>query len=502
MSASTSYLRAPLRTSWIVASTTRRHSASGSRACVSTCFFSTSPSPPRRAGWVPARGISTDSFKPGTDHYAKHTQLAFVLGLSTSVALGMFLYWRRQSSVRRIWAQDSAPAAVDPTPAPTSEKPVPPYEFAEKPFPVVTPEPMSTRRSISFVPAQAGETAHSRPEIYEIPEGESSEISKFPKEEAILTSAPHVPPSITRDYSVLLQVPLTATTKVVQLTSPYKYEQWTFNDTVPGPFIRARVGDVVELALTNRDRTGNPHNVDCHAFTGPGGGAALTTAEENETKTARFKLLYPGLFLYHCAAAPVPVHIANGMYGLIYVQPTEGDLPSVDREYYVMQSEFYHEPPEELEDGRRSSMVEFSYPNALREEPDVVVFNGSESALTRDRPLKAHTDETIRIYFGNAGPNLTSSFHVLGSNFRNVYRDGDVVNPPASSIQTVSVPPGAATIVNMKMVVPGTYTLIDHAIFRLDKGAVGYLNVSGKPRPDIYQSAEPPAPCVGCKLHP
>ena len=220
MSASTTYLRAPLRTSWIVASTTRRHSVSGSRACVSTCFFSTSPSPPRRAGWIPARGISTDSFKPGTDHYAKHTRLTFVLALSTSVALGMFLYWRRQSSDRRIWAQDSATAAVDPTPAPTLEKPVPPYEFAEKPFPVVTPEPMSTRRSISFVPAQAGETAHSRPEIYEISEGESSEISKLPKEEAILTSAPHVPPSITRDYPVLLQVPLTATTKVAQLTSP------------------------------------------------------------------------------------------------------------------------------------------------------------------------------------------------------------------------------------------------------------------------------------------
>ncbi len=146
MSASTTYLRAPLRTSWIVASTTRRHSVSGSRACVSTCFFSTSPSPPRRAGWIPARGISTDSFKPGTDHYAKHTRLTFVLALSTSVALGMFLYWPRKSSDRRIWAQDSATAAVDPTPAPTLEKPVPPYEFAEKPFPVVTPEPMSTRR--------------------------------------------------------------------------------------------------------------------------------------------------------------------------------------------------------------------------------------------------------------------------------------------------------------------------------------------------------------------
>ncbi|KAH7117353.1 Cupredoxin [Dactylonectria macrodidyma] len=165
------------------------------------------------------------------------------------------------------------------------------------------------------------------------------------------------------------------------------------------------------------------------------------------------------------------------MYGPMYVQPAEGDLPAVDREYYVMQSEFYHEPPEVLEDGRPSSSVEFSYPNGLREEPNVVVFNGKESALTRDRPLKANTNETVRVFFGNAGPNLTSSFHVIGSHFRNVYRDGDVVYPPAR------------------------FTLVDHAIFRLDKGAVGFLNVSEEPRPDIYQSAEPAAPCIGCELH-
>jgi len=382
------------------------------------------------------------------------------------------------------WGPERETAGVDPTPSTNPET-----------------RPTSTWLSISPVPAQPRDTAHSSSDFYEIPEEQSLEISKLPKEEAILTSAPYVPPPITRDYPVLLQVPLTVTTKLAQLTSQYKYEQWTFNDMVPAPFIRARAGDVVELTLTNRDQSGNPHNIDCHAFTGPGGGAALTTTEEGETKTARFKLLCPGLYLYHCAAAPVPVHIANGMYGLIYVQPVEGDLPPVDREYYVMQSEFYHEPPEVLEDGRRSSVVEFSYPNALREEPDVVVFNGSESALTRDRPLKAHTGETVRIYLGNAGPNLTSSFHVIGSHFRNVYRDGDVVSPPARFLQTVSVPPGAATIVDMKMVVPGTYTLIDHAIFRLDKGAVGFLNVSGKGRPDIYQSKEAAAPCAGCKLH-
>ncbi|CAF1001320.1 unnamed protein product [Rotaria sp. Silwood1] len=282
----------------------------------------------------------------------------------------------------------------------------------------------------------------------------------------------------------------------------YKYDVWTFNDSVPGPFIRARVGDIIELNLTNRDETGNPHNIDCHAFEGPGGGAALTTADLNQTKTARFRLLYPGLFVYHCAAAPVPVHIANGMYGLIYVQPEYDTLSSVDKEFYIMQSEFYHEPPEKLENGKLSDKVKFSYPRALDETANVVVFNGKESALSRDAPLKASTGDRIRIYFGNAGPNLISSFHIVGGIFEKLYRDGDVVSPPGRFVQTTIVPPGGATIVDMKMLVPGTYTILDHAIFRLDKCLVGYLNVSGKARPDIYASIEPPAPCVGCKLHP
>jgi copper-containing nitrite reductase len=335
------------------------------------------------------------------------------------------------------------------------------------------------------------------------PKGDNIVVaSKLPKEEAILTTAPNVPPRITRDYPVLLQVNLVTSTRMEKLTSQYKYEKWNFNGSVPGPFIRARVGDVVELSLTNRDESGNPHNIDCHAFVGPGGGAALTTAEEGQTKTGRFRLQFPGLYMYHCAAAPVPVHIANGMYGLMYVQPAEGDLPPVDHEYYVMQSEFYHEPPEVEENGRPSSQVEFSYPNALREEPSVVVFNGHESALTTEKPLKAGVGESVRIFFGNAGPNLTSAFHVIGSTFKKVYRDSDVLSPPGQFVQTVGVPPGDTTIVDMEMLVPGTYTLVDHAIFRLEKGAVGYLNVSGAARPDIYEGTEPPAPCVGCKLHP
>ncbi|KAL4992970.1 Cupredoxin [Aspergillus recurvatus] len=330
-----------------------------------------------------------------------------------------------------------------------------------------------------------------------------ADMSSFPIERAILKTAPEVPPVIKRNYPVVLKVCLETTTKVSQLTASHKYEQWTFNNSVPGPFIRARVGDILELSIKNSDKSGNPHNIDCHAFTGPGGGSALTTVSEGETKTGRFKLLYPGLYIYHCAAAPVPVHIANGMYGLMYVQPENLDnLPAVDREFYVMQSEFYHEPPETDDNGRLSQVVEFSYPNGLREEPDAVVFNGHESALTLDKPLKAKVGETVRIYFGNAGPNLTSSFHIIGGNFNRLYREGDVVTPPAQFVQTTSVPPGGSTIVDMEAMVSGTYALVDHAIFRLDKGAVGYLNVSGKQRPDIYQGMEPPEPCVGCKLHP
>lgn len=396
-------------------------------------------------------------------------QLGYFLALSTPLALSMALYNRQQGSLQ----MDSGPS---------------PTETPQRADPTLVPQARQTELLHTNSNNLVGE--------------EPIDVSRLPREDAILTTAPDVPPQITRDHPVILHVPLTTDTKVNKINSQYKYEQWNFNGTVPGPFIRARVGDVVELSLTNHDETGNPHNIDCHAFLGPGGGSALTTAEEGETKNARFRLMTPGLYLYHCAAAPVPVHIANGMYGLMYVQAAEGDLPPVDHEYYVMQSEIYHEPPEVEDDGRRSSQVEFSYPSALREEANVVVFNGHEAALTRDKPLKARVGETVRIFFGNAGPNLTSSFHVIGSNFRKLYRDGDVVSPPGQFVQTTSVPPGGSTVVDMRMLVPGTYALVDHAIFRLDKGAVGYLNVAGKPRADIYHSVENPAPCVGCKLHP
>ncbi|KAF7587304.1 hypothetical protein BBP40_007436 [Aspergillus hancockii] len=417
-------------------------------------LFST-PSPLRSPQL--ARHISTPSKDGFSNGKQDSTRFKYLSILSASAAVSWFLYSRQQGTV---W-----------------------LDSGKKWF--THPHPLAPKESVHISPKEAAG---------------SLETIELPNEKAILATAPNVPPPITRDYPVLLDVDLTTTAKLEQLTNQYKYEKWTFNNTVPGPFIRARVGDVVNLKITNHDESGMPHNIDCHAFLGPGGGAPLTTVNEGETKTARFKLQRPGLYVYHCAVGPVGVHIANGMYGLMYVQP-EKDLPAVDKEYYVMQSEFYHEPPDKDEYGQVSSTVEFSWQHALREAADVVVFNGSEAALT-EKPLKAKLDDTVRIYFGNGGPNLTSSFHVIGSCFNNVYRDSDVLSPPGQSVQTVSVPPGGSTIVDMKMVVPGTYTLVDHAIFRLEKGAKGFLNVSGEQRPQFYHSQQPPQPCEGCKLHP
>ena len=316
------------------------------------------------------------------------------------------------------------------------------------------------------------------------------------REEALVAYAPEVPPSISRKGPAIVKVHLDSGTRIMELGPSAKYNFWTFNGHVPGPFIRTRLGDTLEVHVTNSDKSGMPHNVDFHAVTGPGGGATVLTGVEGEEKIAYFKLLHPGLFLYHCAAPPVMDHIANGMYGLILVEP-KGGLPKVDREFYVLQSEFYTKEPVEGQE-----VLDFSHEEGTKEHPRFVVFNGRAGSLTEAGVLKAKTGERVRIYFGNAGPNLVSSFHVIGEIFDNVYREGDLISPPGHSIQTTLVPAGGATVVEFGVEVPGNYTLVDHAIFRVEKGAVGYLQVEGKPRHDLYVSQDDPQPCEGCLVHP
>jgi copper-containing nitrite reductase len=271
-----------------------------------------------------------------------------------------------------------------------------------------------------------------------------------------------------------------------------KMEVWCFNKQSPGPFIRARQGDLLEVHHTNLDKDGIGHNIDFHAVTGPGGGTPALYAEQGETKVGYFRLLQPGLFMYHCAAGPVPVHVARGMYGFLLVEPPDG-LPPVDQEFAVCQSEIYA-------DEINPQTYEFSYQKGMDESPTLVVFNGRDGALT-ESPLVARVGERVRIYVGNAGPNLVSSFHIIGTIMDRVYREGDLISPPARALQTTLIPAGGSTVIEMDAVVPGSYTLVDHSIFRMEKGCVGFLKVLGPPRKDIFAAGDLPILCPGCKLH-
>jgi nitrite reductase (NO-forming) len=255
---------------------------------------------------------------------------------------------------------------------------------------------------------------------------------------------------------------------------------WTFNGKVPGPFLRVRVGDTVEVNLKNAGDSSMIHSVDLHAATGPGGGAAASQVDPGHDKTFKFKALAPGLYVYHCATPMVAHHIANGMYGLILVEP-EGGLPPVDHELYIMQGEIYTEAPF----GQRGSQ-EFSVEKLLNERPEYFVFNGSVGALSKLHPMKARVGETVRIFFGVGGPNYTSSFHVIGEIFDSVYNMGDVISAPMRGVQTITVPAGGAAIVEFKLDVPGNYILVDHALSRAERGLVGILQVEGPPNPEIF----------------
>lgn len=300
------------------------------------------------------------------------------------------------------------------------------------------------------------------------------------EEVATLTYAPEVPPVIRRNHASRVTVNLEVLEVVKELADDVQYTFWTFGGETPGPMIRVREGDLVEFNLQNHPDNKLPHNIDLHAVTGTGGGAEATLIVPGKEATFEFRAIKPGLYVYHCATAPVGLHIANGMYGLILVQPKEG-LPEVDREFYVMQSEFYT-----IGDYGAKGLQEFDLQKALREEPDYVVFNGGVNALTGTDALQAAVGETVRLYMGNGGPNLSSSFHVIGEMFDAVYTEGGTL-ANQHNVQTTVIPPGGATIVDFQLDVPGKYTLVDHAIFRaFNKGAIGILNVVGDENHAIY----------------
>ena len=271
-----------------------------------------------------------------------------------------------------------------------------------------------------------------------------------------------------------------------QLADGATYTYWTFNGKVPGPFFRVRVGDTVEVHLKNPEDSTMNHSVDFHAVTGPGGGSSVTQTAPGQESFFTFKALIPGLFVYHCATPMVAEHIANGMYGMILVEP-EGGLPPVDREFYVMQGEIYTQEAF----GSTGHLTE-SVQALLNEKPEYFVFNGAVGGLTTVHPLKANVGETARIFFGVGGPNFTSSFHIIGEMFDKVYNYGSLTTPPMTEVQTTLVPPGGATMVEFQLQVPGRYILVDHALARLQRGLAGYLLVDGPDNPDIFNGTTSP----------
>lgn len=299
------------------------------------------------------------------------------------------------------------------------------------------------------------------------------------EKEAKLTLPPDVPPPVDRDYATKLIVNLEVVEKEMSLADGVKYTMWTFGGSVPGKFIRVREGDMVEFHLKNHPDNKLPHNIDLHAVNGPGGGAESTFTAPGRETVFSFRALNPGLYVYHCATAPVGMHIANGMYGLILVEPHDG-LPEVDKEYYVMQSEFYTKG-----DYGERGLQPFDMDKAIDENPEYVVFNGAVNSMMDDQSITAERGDKVRLFVGNGGPNLTSSFHVIGEIFDKVhYEGGEHVQ---ENVQTTAIPAGGAATVEFTTQTPGNYILVDHAIFRaFNKGALATLAVSGEENENVY----------------
>jgi len=341
----------------------------------------------------------------------------------------------------------------------------------------------------------------------------------------------NIPPPITRKENTTVKYALEAISVNSELAPGVFYEYWTFNKQVPGPFLRVKEGDTVEVSLyhnpaghshapvamndmemnlsgplslptayADEGHAATPvdphmqsaaptmghekHSIDLHAVLGPGGGAMMMQVAHGETKIFSFKAMRPGIYIYHCASPHIPTHIANGMYGMILVEPKEG-LQKVDREYYIMQGEFYTTGKH-----GEQGMQGFSLDKLDAEHPEYVVFNGRVGSLTGTRALKAKTGETVRLFFG-VGTFLSSNFHVIGGILDKVYPEGDIVSPPHRNVQTTLVPAGGAAMMEMKMEVPGKFLLVDHALPRaIDKGALGELVVEGAARPDIIHEVK------------
>lgn len=310
----------------------------------------------------------------------------------------------------------------------------------------------------------------------------------------IVRDPAQVPPSVGDRPATTVKVELVAK-EVVGVLDPASgttYRYWTFNGKVPGPMLRVRQGDMVQVTVRNDPSSHMVHSVDFHAALGPGGGAALSQVVPGQEKTFTFQATTPGLYVYHCGTPMIGDHIANGMYGLILVEPA-GGMPHVDHEFYVMQGEIYTAAPK-----GKPGLQAFSEAKLLQESAEYFVFNGAVDALTKEHPLKANAGETVRLFFGDAGPNATSSFHVVGQIFTKDFQLGSLTSPAVNGVQTASIPAGGAAILELKTTTAGQFAFMDHAMARMAKGLMGVLQVQGEQNAELMHEG-PASPAAGAQ---
>ena len=325
-------------------------------------------------------------------------------------------------------------------------------------------------------------------------------LDKAPDDEIHVAYAPEVPPAIARSDQRFYEVRLEVLENVCTIDDAQgvSVDMWGYRvegeDEVvcgtPGPILRGRVGDMVRITLTNLPGNTHPHNIDFHAVTGQGGGAADLTVAPGETASIDVRLLYPGAFMYHCAFGDVPVHIMHGMYGMFIVDPEE-PLHAVEHEWAIVQSEWYISEP----DG--NGLAELDREALTNEEPTYVVFNGTVGSLTGDNALTMQVGERARIYFVNEGLNLNSNFHPIGSHWDVVYPEAAThpANPVIRGSQSTLVVAGGGTVVELEGLVPSTIILVDHALSRaFYKGAIGLINVEGEANPELFSVSKAAAP--------
>lgn len=313
--------------------------------------------------------------------------------------------------------------------------------------------------------------------------------------QGVKTTAPAVPPPVTRAQNKIVEYDLTVRETSAQIARGLTYQSlWTFDGTVPGPVMRAKVGDVIRFTLRSATANVAPHNIDFHFVSGACGGCADTGVKPGESKTIEVRALYPGMFMYHCAynqdGNMAAVHIANGMYGFLIIDPAT-PLPAVDHEFLLVESEFYVEPAAPGRAGRGRGVCSFN--DLMNENPTYIFFNGKSAEL--NPPLTIHTNDRVRLYVGRGGVNGFAAFHVIGAVFDAVYPDGGTMDPPREhGIQTVTVPAGGATIVEFIAPVPGHLTAVDHNLSRdFFKGLGQVINVEGPANPELYQSLSSPS---------